>query len=194
MSHAVLAIDPGSRNLGYGVIDYGGNGLFAPRTYGVLRYSGKVEFTDRLTKVHEDVFEMIHEYQPDVLAIEKAFVGESVASAMKLGEARAAVLIAAGRKKIPIFEVTPAEAKKSVAGNGRASKEMVRSMVCQMLDIPETTALDASDALSIGLAYLFRRETVGESLFNSPQKRRRSRGKSKWTMKDIASGGLDYRE
>jgi crossover junction endodeoxyribonuclease RuvC len=192
LDHSVLAIDPGSRNLGYGVIDHGGSGLFAVRAYGVLRYKGSVEFTLRLTQLHEDVYDLVKEYQPNALALEKAFVGESVQSAMKLGEARAAVIVAAGRNRVPVFEVTPAEAKKSVAGNGRASKEQVRTMVTQMLNLPEKLALDASDALSIGLAYLFRRETVAEGIQKSPRRRRTSQ--SRWTLKDIASGGLEFRE
>jgi crossover junction endodeoxyribonuclease RuvC len=192
LEHAVLAIDPGSRNLGYAIIDHGGNGLFAARVHGVIRYKGSVEFVDRLTKVHEDVFDLIHEYKPDAFAIEKAFVGESVQSAMKLGEARAAAIVAAGRHRIPIFEITPAEAKKSVAGNGRASKDTVRTMVTQLLNLPPKIAYDASDALCIGMAYLFRRETSVEVRINKPRQRRTAR--SKWTLEDIAAGGLEYRE
>lgn len=184
MTHRVLGIDPGSRKLGYGVIGAEPCGALSTFVYGVLSFPGRLHFHDRLMRIHTDVIELIEDYEPDAFAIERAFVGESAQSSMKLGEARAAAILAACRLGVPVFEVTPAEAKKAVAGNGRASKDMVRGVVASTLELPGSMALDASDALSIGLCYLYRREDVARV----PARRKRGR---RWTLEDVAAGDLD---
>lgn len=194
MTHSVLAIDPGSRKMGFAVIDCDGQGLYRSRDHGTQRYSAKLEFSARLLRIHQDVYEFIDAYRPDALAIEKAFVGESVSSSMKLGEARAAAIIAAGRMALPVFEITPAEAKKRVTGNGRAAKEQVRHVVASILSLEEQDlAFDASDALSIGLAYLFEREIHGPTqVFWKPKKKPRRR--SRWSMDEVAQRGIEIVE
>lgn len=183
MSESVLAIDPGSRALGYGVLDYGGVGLYRARRFGVLRYSGEVSFNDRLLSIFLDVSDLIRETSPSWVALEKAFLGESPDAAMKLGAVRASVIIAARGAELELVEITPAEAKRSVTGNGRSSKEQVRDIVGQVLGLDLAAPLDASDALAIGLACLYRRET-GAALNEKPPRARGSR--KRWTAADLA--------
>ena len=96
---------------------------------------------------------IITHYRPQELAIEDIFFAKNVKSALKLGHARGAVLIAAAQSGIKIFEYTPLEIKKSVVGYGRATKEQVRSMVKIILKLKTQPALDASDALATAICH-----------------------------------------
>jgi len=93
-------------------------------------------------------------YRPQELAIEDIFFAKNVKSALKIGHARGAVLIAAAQNGIKIFEYAPLEIKKSVVGYGRASKEQVRSMVQVILKLKTQPGLDASDALATAICHL----------------------------------------
>jgi len=192
MAHRVLAIDPGSRAMGFGVVEGDSASGYRPVARGVLRLSGKISFVDRLRRIHLKVEELIGEHAPEAFAIEIAYVGTNPCSALKLGEARAAAILAAARVGLPVFQVNPAEAKKAVTGSGRASKEQVRGMLGHILGIPESVALDASDALAIAMTYLYRRELEGDAVFDARPKRR-SRG-SRWSSADLTGLGLEVQE
>jgi len=150
----VLGIDPGLAVTGYGLID--GDGVNATWVAGgVLRTSAKTPRVERLGAIYERVRVLITEHRPDEVAIEQQHVAENVRSAMAIGEARAAAIVAAASMGLPVFEFQPAAIKESVTGYGGAPKEQVRDMVMVHLALREPPSpLDASDALAIALTRL----------------------------------------
>lgn len=148
----VLGVDPGSRVTGFGLVEKEDN----TTTYihsGIIRSSTKIEFYKRIHGIFESLVDIIHRYRPEEMAIEDQFYAKNVQSALKLGHARAAALIAAGQCGISLFEYTPLEVKKAVVGYGRAEKVQVREMVKVILRIREQPALDASDALAVAICH-----------------------------------------
>lgn len=146
----VLSIDPGTKSLGWAIIDGDHRnqkvvefGSFRPKPKGNL--SAIASFTE----------EIIVKYKPDVVVVEASFLGASAKSSFKIGEARAAVLVAAQKHNVVVKEVSPRQAKLSITGNGNASKEQVRFMVKRLFGI-EAPNTDSSDAISIGISYLIR--------------------------------------
>lgn len=150
----VLGLDPGLGATGFGVID--GDGVHASWVAdGAIRTKASRPRAERLHRIYEAVRELIEQYQPHEVAVEQQFVALNVRSAMAIGEARAAAMVAASSYGRPVFEFTPAAIKESVAGHGGAPKEQVRDMVVMHLNLSEPpTPLDASDALAIALTRL----------------------------------------
>jgi len=149
----VLGVDPGSRVSGYGLVEKKNDQMTCIHA-GTISSSGKIPFYERIYKIFHSVTEIMTLYRPQELAIEDIFFAKNVKSALKIGHARGAVLIAAAQNGIKIFEYTPLEIKKSVVGYGRASKEQVRSMVQVILKLKTQPALDASDALATAICHL----------------------------------------
>lgn len=147
----VLGIDPGSRKTGFGLIE---SGRYYPNylVSGVIRvekYSG----ADRLKIIFESVCQIIDQYQPSVMAIEKVFVYKNPNSAIKLGQARGVILCAAAIKNVPIMEYTPTQIKSTIVGKGHAGKSQVQYMVQNLLKLTESPQEDAADALACALCH-----------------------------------------
>lgn len=150
----VLGIDPGLAATGYGVID-GDRNSAAPVTWGVIRSTARIPREQRLLRIYHGVLELIDEYAPAELAVEQQYVRDNVRSAMAIGEARSAAIIAAAERGIPVSEYSPSAIKLAVTGYGGAPKEQVQSMLMLQLGLSEPpTPLDASDALGIALTRL----------------------------------------
>lgn len=153
----ILGIDPGSRCAGYGLLEVEGS---EERLIdcGVLRFDGEDSHQLRLKQIYDGLTELVRRHPPDECAIEMPVYGRNPQSMLKLGRAQAAAMLVALNREIPVTEYTPKEVKKSVTGNGNASKRQVRFMVCSILDIEdeESVALDASDALAVGLCHTHR--------------------------------------
>ncbi|OQX63036.1 MAG: crossover junction endodeoxyribonuclease RuvC [Deltaproteobacteria bacterium] len=149
----VLGVDPGSRVTGYGIVEKKDNELFHVCS-GQIRSSGKIPFYERIHHIFQSMTKIMDEYHPAEMAIEDMFYAKNVQSSLKLGHARGAVLIAAVQCGLQIFEYTPLEIKKSIAGYGRASKEQVRSMVKVILKLRGPLDLDPSDALAAAICHL----------------------------------------
>jgi len=154
----ILGIDPGSRITGYGVIELQGR-----RT--VYLGSGCVKvgdeaFPERLRAIFDGVGEVVAEFQPDEIAIEKVFVQRNVDSALKLGQARGAAICAVMSRSIPIAEYSPTEIKKALVGRGAADKPQVQHMVKTLLQLIETPSADAADALACALCHGHTRQTL----------------------------------
>jgi crossover junction endodeoxyribonuclease RuvC len=114
----------------------------------------------RLKRIYSGLGGIIRTHHPDELAIESAFHGKNAQSALKLGHARGVAILAAVVSEIPTTEYSPREVKKSVVGNGAASKDQVQFMVKSMLRLPMTKmVLDASDAIAIAICHLHRLST-----------------------------------
>lgn len=162
MSLIVLGIDPGSRATGYGVIQIEGSERRV-LDYGVLKPGGDVSHALRLAAIHDGLTAVVDETRPDLCAIEMPVYGRNAQSMLKLGRAQAAAMLAVIQREIPIVEYTPKEVKKSVTGNGNATKEQVWFMVRKLLELEEGRGLDASDALAVGLCHSHRLEIAGEA-------------------------------
>jgi crossover junction endodeoxyribonuclease RuvC len=147
----VLGIDPGSRVTGWGVVESGGAEL-RHLGMGVVSPTG-TDLAGRLGSISRTVERLIADWNPESLAIECAFVGKNVASALRIGEVRGAVLAVAGRVGVGTFEYTPATVKSSVTGSGAAEKEVVARSVAHLLG-GSFDAGDAADALAVAICHL----------------------------------------
>ncbi|MGC9386722.1 MAG: crossover junction endodeoxyribonuclease RuvC [Hydrogenovibrio sp.] len=147
----ILGVDPGSRKTGFGLIE---SGRYHPNYLlsGVIRVE-KFSGAERLKTIFESVTQIIEQYQPDVMAIEKVFMYKNPDSAIKLGQARGVILCAAALKSLPIMEYTPTQIKSTIVGQGHASKDQVQFMVKNLLKLSETPQEDAADALAAALCH-----------------------------------------
>jgi crossover junction endodeoxyribonuclease RuvC len=149
----VLGVDPGSRVTGYGLIEKRMNQMTCIDA-GTITPSVLLPFYQRIHAIFQAMTELMEKHRPEEMAIEDVFYGKNVKSSLKIGHARGAVLIAAVRCGVKIFEYTPLEIKKSVVGYGRASKEQVRAMIRVILKLKAQPVLDASDALATAICHL----------------------------------------
>ena len=155
----ILGIDPGSNATGYGVVEADGSTERA-HAKGVIRLSSDTAHIDRLKQIYDEVAALIDAHAPEVLAIEMPVYGKNPQSMLKLGRAQAAAMMAGLNNDLDVVQYTPKEVKKSVTGNGNASKQQVRYMIHAILEIDGAAtdiALDASDALAIALCHTNRR-------------------------------------
>jgi crossover junction endodeoxyribonuclease RuvC len=152
----ILGLDPGSQATGFGVIDWAG-GQASYVTSGAIRTSGS-EFLPRLRQIFEGVLELMREYRPAEVAIERVFMHRNADSALKLGQARGAALCAAFSTSPEVFEYAPREVKLAVVGQGGAQKEQVQLMVKTLLKLTGELGPDAADAIGIALCHAYSRE------------------------------------
>lgn len=149
----ILGIDPGTRITGYGVIRQVG-GKIELIDFGCIRPPIQEETAKRYLSLFNGMEQLLIQYAPLAVAVETQFVHKNVQSALKLGMARAAILIASARNNTSVFEYSPTKAKKAVTGQGGASKEQVQRMVQLLLHLKEPpTPEDASDALALAICH-----------------------------------------
>lgn len=149
----IVGIDPGSKVTGYGVITVAGSRQQYVAS-GCIKTSNKKSLPQRLEEIFSGVSQVLEEYPPDELAIERIFMGRSAESALKLGHARGVAMVAAANKGIPIFEYEARKIKQAVVGNGAASKDQVQVMVKTLLELQDNPQKDAADALAIALTHI----------------------------------------
>jgi crossover junction endodeoxyribonuclease RuvC len=151
----VIGVDPGSAVTGFGIVQ-GQNGATEHVAAGVVRPHARLAYPARLHTIYQRLCELIEQYSPDAMSLERSFVALNVQSAFRLGEARAMALLAAAHTRLPLFEYAPAHVKLTVAGHGRADKSQVKFMVRRALAMDESCALtdDAADALAIALCHM----------------------------------------
>ena len=152
----ILGVDPGTNITGYGLIEYTNN-KFKRVSHGVIKLPLKKSISEKIEIIYKELDKLLKTYKPDEFAIETAFYGKNVQSAMKIGYARGVSLLAAIHNKIPASEYSPREVKKAVVGKGAASKEQVNYMVQAILNVKKIKFKpDESDALAIALCHAFR--------------------------------------
>ncbi len=152
----IIGIDPGTNITGYGIIKFSGSSLKRIES-GIIRLPTGKSVHERLEIIYDELFKLIKKYKPDEFAIETAFYGKNVQSAMKIGYARGVSILAALHNGINISEYSPREIKKSVVGKGSASKQQVNYMIKNILGLPQITMKsDESDALAIAICHAFR--------------------------------------
>ena len=167
----ILGIDPGSRITGYGVINCVGNKNEYVAS-GCIRIKGE-ELPERLQQVYSGVSEVIDRYCPQEMAIEQAFMARNADSALKLGQARGAALVAAMQCNAEVFEYTPTRIKQAIVGRGHADKVQVQHMVRMLLNLSEAPQADQADALAAAICHGHSRLT-SVLLKTSPKTTRRA--------------------
>ena len=148
----ILGIDPGSRITGYGIIRTEGNHLVHVDN-GAIVTGSSADFPLRLQKIYRQLSEVIDRFRPEAVAVENIFFATNVQSALKLGQARGAALVAGVNAGVPLFEYTALQVKQAVVGHGRASKDQVQKMLKALLNLPEVAQEDASDALAVAVCH-----------------------------------------
>lgn len=158
----IIGIDPGSVVCGYGVVEKDKREIRLVE-YGVVQAKKiSIDLPKRLVEIYDRIETVIRRSSPDAAAFESLFFSKNAQTLMKLSHARAAALVSAARCGLPIAEYAPREIKKSVTGNGNASKEQVSYMVRSMLGIDETPEFfDATDALAIAICHSARMQSGG---------------------------------
>ncbi|MDQ8189652.1 crossover junction endodeoxyribonuclease RuvC [Roseibacillus persicicus] len=150
----VLAIDPAIRNTGFAVIE---GDAYQQRAlaYDVITIPQRLPQSRALAAVRTGIANQIEKWEPDVVAVEGIIFVQSHRTAISMGAARAATLIAAADRGLPIYEYAPRKVKLAVVGKGSADKAQVAFMVRALLGLSETPPADAADALAIALAHLY---------------------------------------
>ncbi|MDB6152797.1 MAG: ruvC [Chthoniobacteraceae bacterium] len=148
----ILAIDPSLRCTGFAILEKTGGALRAI-TYGTIKNHAKLLPSGCLVAIHERVVELIAEHLPECAVVESVIYVQSFRTAITLGSARGAALLAAAARGLPIYEYAPRRVKQSVVGRGGADKSQVAFMVRALLGLTETPGADAADALAIGLTH-----------------------------------------
>ncbi len=148
----ILGIDPGSIKTGFGIIE-SNRGESTYISSGVIKLVSD-DFALRLREIFLSVLELVDNYGPDELAIEQVFMSKNASSALKLGHARGAAMVACASKDIKVYEYSSREIKQAVVGTGAAEKSQVQHMVKVLLGLSAKPAEDAADALGAAICHV----------------------------------------
>ena len=163
----ILGIDPGSRNVGFGVVECAVSSRHGVHVaHGVLRLTTSQDLPARIAELLPRLRTVLHDHRPQVAVVEEVFVSANARSALLLGQARGAVLALLALEGIPVVGVRPTTLKLALTGSGRAGKHQVACMVMALLGLPTRPPSDAADALALALYHA--RGALGDSL-GSPQ-------------------------
>jgi crossover junction endodeoxyribonuclease RuvC len=158
----VLAIDPALRNTGFAVIEQAlvpaGKPKHRALAYGVIRNHRNLRQSSCLVAIREQIAEVIRTHSPEVCAVEGVIFVQSYKTAITMGAARGAAILAAAEHGLEVFEYAPRRVKQAVVGNGGAAKQQVAFMMRALLGLTETPDPDAADALAIGMAHCYARD------------------------------------
>ena len=147
----ILGIDPGSRLTGYGVVRQQGS-QFHYVASGCIRL-GSDDFPERLLRIFNGISEIIAQTQPTIFAIEQVFMARNPDSALKLGQARGAAIVAAKHAGLEVYEYSARQVKQAVVGSGAADKAQVQHMIRHLLKLSASPQADAADALAVALCH-----------------------------------------
>jgi crossover junction endodeoxyribonuclease RuvC len=148
----IIAIDPSLRSTGYAVLEKAGQKARALE-YGVIKNGDKLRQSQCLVAIRDRVTDLVIKHEPAAAAIEGVIYVQSVRTAITLGAARGAALLALAERGVPVFEYAPRRVKQSVVGRGGAQKAQVGFMVRALLGLTENPPDDAADAIAIGLTH-----------------------------------------
>ena len=148
----ILGIDPGLQKTGWGIIESHGNTLKYVSS-GLIRTESKQSLSFRLAQLHQGLIAVIDEFKPHECAIEETFVNQNPASALKLGQARGALLTVPSLKGLDVAEYAANKIKKSIVGTGHATKDQMGMMVKTLLPACGTLKEDEADALAVAITH-----------------------------------------
>jgi crossover junction endodeoxyribonuclease RuvC len=155
----VLAIDASLRNTGVSVID-ANNGQARAIYFGTIHNPTTLRSSSCLVAIRDRLSQLIREHEPDCCALESVIYVQSYKTAILLGAARGAAILAAAENGLPIFEYPPRRIKQATVGRGGAGKNQVAFMVRALLGLTETPDADAADSLAIGLTHVRAEESA----------------------------------
>lgn len=147
----VIGIDPGLRNLGWGVIDVAGNRM-SHVANGICHSAGS-DLAQRLLSLHTQLTDVFRLYRPETAAVEQTFVNKDGAGTLKLGQARGIAMLVPAQAGLDVGEYAPNKVKKTVVGVGHAEKGQVAHMVKMQMPGIEINGPDAADALAIAICH-----------------------------------------
>ncbi len=148
----ILGVDPGSRRTGYGIIEVQGSRL-AHVTHGVITPVPTATLDGRLSSLFAELSSVITRYKPEDAAIEDVFMARNAASALKLGQARGALVVACTQAGLPVTPYSPTAVKQALVGFGRAEKQQVQHMVRLLIKPAGALQEDAADALAVAICH-----------------------------------------
>lgn len=161
----IIGIDPGSKITGFGIIKYI-NRQYTVIDAGTIRPSIKEPLEKRYLHIFNSLDALLQKHKPNYLSVETQFVHKNVQSAIKLGMARGACMIAAAKNNIPVHEYAPTLAKKAVVGKGHATKEQMQRMIRLLLRLDQELCEDISDAFSLALCHIHALHLQNRSIHN----------------------------
>ena len=163
----VLGIDPGLHKTGWCIVSSEGAQKVKHLASGLIITNTDSTIDERLLYIHDDLSDVIAEHKPDRAAIEKTYVNKNYGSSLKLAHARAASILTCGIANLDLEHISSKHVKKSVVGNGNASKEQVAYMV-QILLGPHfvSESQDITDAAAIAITRIFRTGTAAHALLS----------------------------
>jgi crossover junction endodeoxyribonuclease RuvC len=153
----ILGIDPGSRLTGYGIVDMVGNQL-KHVTHGTLKLSNTggratIPLEERLLLIYQGLTQVIEEFKPHVMSVERVFFAKNAVSALKLGQARGAAILSGAIHGLDMVEYSPSEVKSIIVGHGQADKEQVAKMLQLLVGVQVFATSDASDGLALAVCH-----------------------------------------
>ena len=149
----ILGIDPGTATTGYGVVVSSPKKSVRCVSYGCITTAKEKSAGERLAILEKELQQVLREYKPDAVVVERLYFFKNLKSAMPVSEARGVILLTIAKKKLPVFELTPLQVKMAITGYGRADKKQMQRMVQQTLRLPQPPKPDdAADALGLAIA------------------------------------------
>ena len=150
-----LGIDPGTATTGYGLVRLSPDGEMVSVKHGVILTPKSATPAARLEMIFDQMTDLLKEYKPDTVAVEKLFFARNVTTGIAVGQARGVVMLAIQKAGLEAFEYTPKEIKNAVAGYGGADKRQVQEMVRALLSLDSIPKPDdAADALAVAITHL----------------------------------------
>lgn len=171
----IFGVDPGTICTGFGIVKHKNNELINIHS-GIIQPPSNIEIPFRLEFIYNELDRLIKKYKPDEFSIETAFYGKNIQSALKIGYVRGISLLVAVHNGLPTGEYSPREIKKSVVGNGAASKEQVQFMIKKLLYFKkDKMKFDESDALAVAICHCFKVNSHTKKSGSLPSKGRARR-------------------
>jgi len=153
----IAGVDPGTIETGVGILE--DNGKQAVLVFSRAIHAGRVKsIAARLEIIYTELKSIFEEWKPEVVALENIFYQKDFKAAVKVGEARAAAMLAANANGIEVVEYPPARVKQSICGNGRATKDQIEYMVRQILHFKGPLSADSADAIAVALCHAHSRK------------------------------------
>ena len=149
-SEVILGIDPGLATCGFGVVESKGNRSFSLLDNGAIRTSSDESMPERLKSIYEEVSDLLEEYDPETVAIEKIFFSNNQKTAVLVAQARGVIVLASSGREVVSY--SPLEIKKTITGYGKANKKQVQTMIQRLLGLQDLPSpADAADAIGVSL-------------------------------------------
>jgi len=160
----IMGIDPGIARVGWAVVNIVGS---TPKAiaYGCIETSKTHTHQDRLITIYESIGKLLIRHAPECVSMEELFFSTNTKTAMSVGEARGILILAAGKKKVPVISYSPLTVKQTITGSGKADKIQIQRMITTILKLKEVPKPDdTADALAIALTHAYSYRMKGKSI------------------------------